>query len=212
MKYITILILLLHFVAFSSELSKREIQNEAPNDQNDPANAGGPPKVAVDGEQGGSNGNKNTITKTTLGVAAPTKLVGKNSTDCKNSSCIEVKSSFMDTFTENKDMLMRTFYVLLGVTSIVIVYFAFRAWRLRRRRSKSRKYGLITGRGSDLEMAPLDQDDDEDDDMTTEYLVMNGETSSSAEAEESLDTCMQHEKYRYIHSIHMVLYGEKDNR
>ena len=38
--------------------------------------------------------------------------------------------------------------------------------RVRRRNSKARKYGLITARGTDLEMAPLDQDDDDDEDMT----------------------------------------------
>lgn len=66
----------------------------------------------------------------------------------------------------NKDMLMRTFYVLLGVTSIVIIYFVIRAWRSKRRYSKSRKYGLITSSGADLEMEPLDQDVDDDDEMT----------------------------------------------
>lgn len=30
---------------------------------------------------------------------------------------------------KNKAMLMRTFYVLLGVTSIVVIYFVIRAWR-----------------------------------------------------------------------------------
>ncbi|OWF41622.1 membrane protein FAM174-like [Mizuhopecten yessoensis] len=72
---------------------------------------------------------------------------------------------FFGTIVENKDMLLRTLYVLIGVTSVVILYFVFRAWRIRGRRSKSRKYGLITTRGSDLEMAPLDADD-EDEDMT----------------------------------------------
>ncbi|XP_033749202.1 membrane protein FAM174-like [Pecten maximus] len=72
---------------------------------------------------------------------------------------------FFGSLVENKDMLLRTLYVLIGVTSVVILYFVFRAWRIRGRRSKSRKYGLITTRGSDLEMAPLDADD-EDDDLT----------------------------------------------
>lgn len=35
----------------------------------------------------------------------------------------------MDTLRENKGMLMRAFYVLIGVTAIVVVYFGVRAWR-----------------------------------------------------------------------------------
>lgn len=37
--------------------------------------------------------------------------------------------------------------------------------RTRRRKSKTKKYGVITTPASDLEMTPLDQDDD-DEDMT----------------------------------------------
>lgn len=47
--------------------------------------------------------------------------------------------------------------------NFIICLFFF---RIRRKRSKSRKYGLITARGTDMEMAPLDQDDDDDEDMT----------------------------------------------
>lgn len=39
-------------------------------------------------------------------------------------------------------------------------------YRSKRRYNKSRKYGLITTSGADLEMEPLDQDVDEDDEMT----------------------------------------------
>lgn len=70
---------------------------------------------------------------------------------------------------------MRAFYVLLAVSSIVVVYFLMRAWRLRRKRSKSRKYGLITAKGTDLEMAPLDQEDEDDEDMTV--YEMNNKNS-----------------------------------
>ena len=39
-------------------------------------------------------------------------------------------------------------------------------FRTRRRKNKSRKYGLISSSGNDLEMEPLDQDDEDDEDMT----------------------------------------------
>lgn len=42
--------------------------------------------------------------------------------------------------------------------------------RLRRKRSKTKKYGIIAKSG-DLEMTPLDQDDDDDD--TTVFEAQN---------------------------------------
>lgn len=95
----------------------------------------------------------------------------QNKTDSKNATQNHVNgtahgpSTWYGKVIENKGMLMRTFYVLLGVSSIVIVYFVIRAWRIRRKHGKSRKYGLITS-GADLEMEPLDQNNDDDDEMT----------------------------------------------
>lgn len=37
--------------------------------------------------------------------------------------------TIMETIKDNKDMLMRAFYVLIGVTAIVVIYFGVRAWR-----------------------------------------------------------------------------------
>lgn len=77
--------------------------------------------------------------------------------------------TIFESIKDNKDMLMRAFYVLIGVTAIVMIYFGVRAWRLRRKRNKTKKYGLIAGRGADYEMAPLDADDDDDDEDTTVF-------------------------------------------
>ncbi|KAL4227846.1 hypothetical protein ACF0H5_013284 [Mactra antiquata] len=92
----------------------------------------------------------------------------KNVTNVNNTSDNDMKGApgWYQKVVENKGMLMRTFYVLIGVTSIVVIYFVIRAWRTRRRHNKSRKYGLITSSGADLEMEPLDQDNDDDDEMT----------------------------------------------
>ena len=38
-------------------------------------------------------------------------------------------NGFMKDLEDNKGMLLRTFYVLMGVTAIVVVYFIIRAWR-----------------------------------------------------------------------------------
>ena len=37
--------------------------------------------------------------------------------------------TFMQNLQDNKGMLLRTFYVLMAVTAIVVVYFVVRAWR-----------------------------------------------------------------------------------
>lgn len=122
-----------------------------------------------------SNKQDGSVVNTPLTGAAGSKETQENTIpastpfpeNCTGANCTNVPKakSFYTHIMENKEMLMRTFYVLLAVTSIVLVYFAVKAWRMRRRRNKSRKYGLITTRGSDLEMEPLDGNE-EDDDMT----------------------------------------------
>ncbi|KAL3867392.1 hypothetical protein ACJMK2_044598 [Sinanodonta woodiana] len=74
-------------------------------------------------------------------------------------------TQFLDSLGKNKDMLLRALYVLIAVTTIVIIYFGIKAWRVHRRKSKSRKYGIIT-KGADLEMEPLGKGDDDEEDMT----------------------------------------------
>ncbi|KAK6179892.1 hypothetical protein SNE40_012144 [Patella caerulea] len=92
-------------------------------------------------------------------------------TNCTNNDKKTLYGKFITKITENKGMLLRTMYVLIALTSIIVIYFMIRSFRLRHKRNKSRKYGLITA-PNDLEMAPLDQDDDDDDDMTV--FEMNG--------------------------------------
>lgn len=118
-------------------------------------NADGKPTATVDAVQNNTN----------------TNITG----NCISPNCTTKQPTFFDNILNNKPMLMRAFYVLLAVSSIVVVYFLMRAWRLRRKRSKSRKYGLITAKGTDLEMAPLDQEDEDDEDMTV--YEMNNKNS-----------------------------------
>ncbi|XP_023242853.1 membrane protein FAM174A-like [Centruroides sculpturatus] len=72
--------------------------------------------------------------------------------------------------TMNSGAAMRTFYVVAFVMSTVVIYFIIRAVRLRRRKSKSRKYGVITSTSA-LEMEPLEKGDDDDDEDTTLFDV-----------------------------------------
>ncbi|GFR13387.1 uncharacterized protein TNCT_628121 [Trichonephila clavata] len=60
--------------------------------------------------------------------------------------------------------LQRTGFVALGFMSIIVVFFVVRGIRLRRKKSKSRKYGIITS--TDMEMEPLDKDDDDEEETT----------------------------------------------
>ncbi|WAR00246.1 F174B-like protein [Mya arenaria] len=99
-----------------------------------------------------------------------TQATQKTTTVDSNQNATKYNSTDDDSFynkvKQNKGMLMRTLFVLMAVTSIVVIYFGVKYWRTRRRRNKSRKYGLITSSGADLEMEPLDREDDEDEDMT----------------------------------------------
>lgn len=121
-----------------------------------------------------------TVTKANETAPAPVKKPdsatesnctdGSNSTDCLQDNK-PLYRQFLDKLEANRDMLFRTMYVLLGVTGIVIIYFIIKTVRLRRRRNKSRKYGVITTRG-DVEMEPLGHGDDDDEDYTV--FEMNG--------------------------------------
>ncbi|GAB1606144.1 hypothetical protein Ahia01_000896800 [Argonauta hians] len=112
-------------------------------------------------------------------VTPPTSttcLPSSNSSSCINGTVTNSYTSsyrhIVDEIQKNKGMLLRTLYVLIAITSIVVIYFIIKSLRLRRRRSKSKKYGIITTPASDLEMAPLDQGDDDDEDMTV--FELNG--------------------------------------
>ncbi|XP_005093484.1 membrane protein FAM174A [Aplysia californica] len=118
-----------------------------------------------------------------MGSAKVNDTDGSGKIKCHNgtATCNEGSSTDNDggfgTFkaiTDNSGMLFRAMYVLLGVTGIVVVYFVVRALRLRRKRSKSRKYGIITQHddGGGMEMEPLGDGDEDDDDYTV--FEMNG--------------------------------------
>lgn len=66
-------------------------------------------------------------------------------------------------------MALRAFYVIIAVSSLVIVYFVMRAVCSRKRRQNTRRYGILRADKQDqMEMHPLSEveDDDDDDDMT----------------------------------------------
>nr|XP_050024676.1 membrane protein FAM174-like [Dermacentor andersoni] len=63
-------------------------------------------------------------------------------------------------------VVLRAFYVIVGVMMIILVYFVVRIVRSRYRRSKTRRYGIIASHSAELEMQPLDREDDEEEETT----------------------------------------------
>ncbi|KAK8776428.1 uncharacterized protein LOC144120710 [Amblyomma americanum] len=63
-------------------------------------------------------------------------------------------------------VVLRAFYVIVGVMMIILVYFVVRIVRSRYRRSKTRRYGIIASHSAELEMQPLDRADDEEEETT----------------------------------------------
>uniref|UniRef100_A0A1B6DK16 Uncharacterized protein n=1 Tax=Clastoptera arizonana TaxID=38151 RepID=A0A1B6DK16_9HEMI len=57
------------------------------------------------------------------------------------------------------------FYIFAGLSALIIFYFVIKALRLRRRRSKVRRYGILTSH-EDVELSPLENGDDDDEDST----------------------------------------------
>ncbi|XP_036994278.2 protein FAM174C isoform X2 [Artibeus jamaicensis] len=54
--------------------------------------------------------------------------------------------------------LLRSFYVLIGFTSLAALYFLIRAFRLKK--PQQRSYGLLTNSEDPTEMASLDSDEE----------------------------------------------------
>ncbi|XP_075215100.1 membrane protein FAM174A [Lycorma delicatula] len=78
-----------------------------------------------------------------------------NENDLKNS--IPVWSSKV-----NSTTVMEGFFIFAGLSVAVVLYFTVKAIRLRRRRCRVRKYGLLTNR-EDVEMTPLGEEEDDED-------------------------------------------------
>lgn len=70
--------------------------------------------------------------------------------------------------TNLKGIGIRAIYVVTVVSGIVVIYFVVRAVCSRRRKNRTRRYGILNTENRDsMEMRPLsEQDDDDDEDMT----------------------------------------------
>jgi hypothetical protein len=99
--------------------------------------------VGTNDKSGSANSGSDSVPKvinadetSNNGTAPVKKPVSASDTNCTNSNSTECQpdnksffNSMWNKVEDNKDMLMRTMYVLLGVTGIVVIYFMVKAIR-----------------------------------------------------------------------------------
>ncbi|NWH74623.1 F174A protein, partial [Piaya cayana] len=64
---------------------------------------------------------------------------------------------------QGQPMTQRALSVLVLASAALIVYFVIRTVRLRRRNSKTRRYGVLDTNIENMELTPLEQDDYDED-------------------------------------------------
>eukprot|EP00794_Sanderia_malayensis_P015792 gene15792-17385_t len=98
------------------------------------------------------------------------KLVNGTST-FNNTGVDNRATNFVNRFmkTDFKQIGLRAVYVIGAVSTVVLAYVFVRAICSRRRKNRTRRYGMLSNESRDhMEMRPLSEheDDDDDDDMT----------------------------------------------
>jgi len=106
------------------------------------------------------------MTATTAATAASTTTT--TLTEAMTSSNGTIPSGYGTDILQNRGMIARMTYVLVGFSILILVYFVVKAVRLRRVKSRSRKYGVLT---ENLD-SPLGIDDDSDEEV--EVFEVNG--------------------------------------
>uniref|UniRef100_A0A1B6EK71 Uncharacterized protein n=1 Tax=Cuerna arida TaxID=1464854 RepID=A0A1B6EK71_9HEMI len=115
------------------------------------------------------NINENTV----ISPESKEKILVKNETMTTNNA---LAVNNMWTTQLDPNAFTTGFYIFAGLSSLIIVYFIFKAIRLRRRNYKVRRYGVIASR-EDVEMTPLENEDD-DEDSTVFDISMKTQTRS----------------------------------
>jgi len=83
---------------------------------------------------------------------------------------------------QNRGMIFRMTYVLCGFSLLILIYFVVKAVQLRRAKSRSRKYGVLT---ENLD-SPLGMDDESDEEV--EVFEVNGTNLRGGRGSKSGDT------------------------
>jgi len=109
-----------------------------------------------------------TAATTTTAATAATTTTTTTLTEAMTSSNGTIPSGYGTDILQNRGMIARMTYVLVGFSILILVYFVVKAVRLRRVKSRSRKYGVLT---ENLD-SPLGIDDDSDEEV--EVFEVNG--------------------------------------
>ncbi|XP_045079549.1 protein FAM174C-like [Coregonus clupeaformis] len=94
---------------------------------------------------------------TTTAAAITTKHVTNSSVNNTTS-----KNNHIKFFNVDNSMIQRTLYVLIGITTIGVLYFLVRVVRLKKTTTSRKKYGLLSNYDDSVEMAALESDEEDD--------------------------------------------------
>ncbi|XP_021415019.1 protein FAM174C [Oncorhynchus mykiss] len=104
---------------------------------------------------------ESTISPTGITTAINTKHITNSSAN--NTTSKNNHRNFFNAFNVDNSMIQRTLYVLIGITTIGVLYFLVRAVRLKKTTTSRKKYGLLSNYDDSVEMAALESDEEEDD-------------------------------------------------
>ncbi|CAB1324645.1 unnamed protein product [Coregonus sp. 'balchen'] len=99
-------------------------------------------------------------TTTVITAAGITKHVMNSSAN--NASNTTYKNNHANLFDVDSSMIQRALYVLIGITTIGVLYFLVRAVRLKKTTTSKKKYGLLSNYDDSVEMAVLESDEEDD--------------------------------------------------
>lgn len=89
-----------------------------------------------------------------------------NHTSTVNTQTLFGFTHFAGNLNQQNGVVMRAFCVIAGVMLVIVVFFIVRTVRSRRKRTKTRKYGIIATRNTEQEMEPLGHEDDDEEETT----------------------------------------------
>lgn len=131
--------------------------------------------AVVTGADGEAKDNRSFAVSTKSAPAVPSSVVVPTATAMEPASTTTttakngtIPSGFGADMLQNRGMIVRMTYVLVGFSILILVYFVVKAVRLRRIKSRTRKYGVLT---ENLD-SPLSLDDESDEEV--EVFEVNG--------------------------------------
>ncbi|XP_064808547.1 protein FAM174C-like [Oncorhynchus masou masou] len=104
---------------------------------------------------------ESTMSPTSITTTINTKHITNSSAN--NTTSKNNHRNFFNAFNVDNSMIQRTLYVLIGITTIGVLYFLVRAVRLKKTTTSRKKYGLLSNYDDSVEMAALESDEEEDD-------------------------------------------------